>query len=576
MFRLLPIQAILASVGAVNSMVSGFFASNYVGVETMGAVGLYGPIRTLITTVSLLISGGSVILCGRYLGQNQNKKLQNIFSVNLLATLLLSVLLFIVFIVLAAFDLTGFLVADETLRPLFNRYLLGQSIGLIPLLLGSQLPAFLSMENKGKRTMQASLAYIGVNVLLNFVFVQLLHGQAFGLALATSLGQWVFFGVEAQYFLSAKAHLRLTTKHLRWGEIFTVCRTGLPSAAASGYQALRGFLLNRLILAFVGGVGISAFAAVNNLLGLAWALPNGMMAVSRLMMSISVGEEDRRTLTDVMRVMFRRFLPLICALSALIILMAVPLTRIFYRDPADPVYMMTVWGLRILPLSMPAALICVHFDCYTQTVGRQAQMYVSLLLDGVVYAVVFAALLIRGLGMRGLYFALVLSALASLLYLLGRAWLKNRRFPRNVDELMLIPESFGVPENERLDLSVKSIEQVVSVAERVQRFCLAHGVDKRRAYLAGLSMEEMAGNIVEHGFGADNRSHSVDVRVAHKGNDVILLIKDDCVPFNPGEQQRIFEGGDVMRNVGLRMIFGMAKDVQYQYILGLNVLTIRI
>ena len=33
MFRLLPIQVILAAVGSVNSIVSTYFASNFVGVN---------------------------------------------------------------------------------------------------------------------------------------------------------------------------------------------------------------------------------------------------------------------------------------------------------------------------------------------------------------------------------------------------------------------------------------------------------------------------------------------------------------------------------------------------------------
>ena len=34
----------------------------------------------------------------------------------------------------------------------------------------------------------------------------------------------------------------------------------------------------------------------------------------------------------------------------------------------------------------------------------------------------------------------------------------------------------------------------------MQSFCREHGVDMRRSYLAGLALEEMAGNIVAHGF----------------------------------------------------------------------------
>ena len=66
------------------------------------------------------------------------------------------------------------------------------------------------------------------------------------------------------------------------------------------------------------------------------------------------------------------------------------------------------------------------------------------------------------------------------------------------------------------------------------------------------------------------------MRVAHKDGDVILRVKDDCAPFDPRERQRMVEPEDPTKNVGLRILFRTAKDVQYQNILGLNVLTIRI
>ena len=141
---------------------------------------------------------------------------------------------------------------------------------------------------------------------------------------------------------------------------------------------------------------------------------------------------------------------------------------------------------------------------------------------------------------------------------------------------MVIPESFGTPPERRMDLSIRSMEEVVSIAEQVQRFCLAQGIDARRAFLSGLAMEEMAGNIVDHGFRKDQKAHSVDVRVVRKDDDVILRLRDDCVPFDPGERQQIAEGEDITKNVGIRMVFRIAREVQYQNIIGCNVLTIRI
>ena len=576
MLRLLPIQVLLAAVGAVNGIVSSFFAANYVGIDAMSAVGLFTPLQLLMSAVSLMISGGSAIICGKYLGQNRQDKLQNVFSLSLVITTLLSALFIGVFVLLAVFDLSGFLSSDAQVRPLFNQFLLGQSVGVFPLMAGNQLPAFLAMENRNRRTMAATLVYIGVNIVLNYLFLRVLHWEAFGLALASSLGLWVFFCVEAQYFVFGKSHMRLSVRGLQWAETGAIIKTGFPGAAINGYQTLRSFLVNKMVMAFVGSAGISAFAAANNLLGIFWAIPTGMIAVSRLMISVSVGEEDRQTLTDVIRVMARRYLPIMAVVSAVIIVCAEPLTRIFYHDPAEPVYMMTVWGLRLLPVCMPLAIICTHFVCYWQATGRQAIVHIISLLDGVVSVAGFTALLIRSFGMNSVYLANILNGVVSILVIAGYAWYKKKRVPYHADDLMVIPDEFGVPASERMDLSVKSTEQVVLVAEQVQSFCLEHGIDDRRAHLAGLAMEEMAGNIVAHGFTKDRKKHSIDVRVVHKDDEAILRIKDDCTPFDPGERREIAEDGDLTRNIGIRLVFKIARDVQYQNLLGLNVLTIRI
>jgi anti-sigma regulatory factor (Ser/Thr protein kinase) len=295
-----------------------------------------------------------------------------------------------------------------------------------------------------------------------------------------------------------------------------------------------------------------------------------------MMISVSIGEEDRQTLTDVMRVRFTRFVLLMCAIILPIILLAVPLTTIFYQDPAEPVFMMTAWGFRILPFAMPLAVICMHFSCYGQSSGKTFLVHLTGLLDGAVFVCLFTAILIPWLGMNSVYVANVLNGLGVLTVLLIYSCVKNRHFPRSMEELMVIPKDFGVSREERMDISIRSVEEVVTVSRQVQEFCRERGIGGKRAYLAALFLEEMAGNVVEHGFTKDKKQHSVDIRVAHKDDSVILRIRDDCVPFDPGERQKLADSDDPVKNIGIRMVFRMAKEVEYQNILGLNVLTIRI
>ena len=576
MMRLLPTQILLAAVGAIEAIVSSYFASNYIGIDAMSVVGVFAPVSLLIGAIGNLLTTGSAIVCGKYLGRNEQDKVQKVFSLDLLLTALIALLFSALFLIMGLFDLTGIFTRDPAVRPLFNRYLIGQVVGFLPIMLGAQLPAYLVMENRQALGTIASVVHIVVDVIMNILFVQMLHMGIFGLALASAISAWVFLAVQAVAFLSGKASLRLKFGNIAWKDTLSILRIGLPAAAGNAYQTLRGIIVNNLMAAFLGSVAISAFAAANNLLSFFWAIPAGMLAVSRLMISVSVGEEDRQTLTDIMRVMFKRYIPIMCVICAVIMLCAEPFTRLFYRDPSEPVYMMTVWGFRILPLCMPLSIIVMHFSCYGQASDKTVLVNVVSVLDGVVCVAGFTALLIRGMGIYSVYTANVLNGVVCALAFVVYSCLKRKRFPTNMEQLMVIPDDFGVSPDARIDISVQSMDEVLMVSRRVTEFCRKRGIDERRVYLASLCMEETAGNIVEHGFTKDNRRHSIDIRVVHKNDDVIMRVKDDCVPFDPETRRQLNDPGNRMKNIGIRIVYQSAQSVEYHNILGLNVLTIRI
>lgn len=136
-------------------------------------------------------------------------------------------------------------------------------------------------------------------------------------------------------------------------------------------------------------------------------------------------------------------------------------------------------------------------------------------------------------------------------------------------------DDFGAAAYDRIDLTVTDMTGVVLLSEQVMNFCAAHQVDQKRSYYAGLCVEEMAGNIVEHGFEPE-KAHSIDIRVIYAPDGLLLRLKDDCKPFNPKEVQVIFEPEDITHNIGLRLVSGIAKGMQYQNCFGLNVTTIEI
>ena len=575
-YRLLPIQILLCLIGAVNGIVSSLFASNYIGAEALSAVALYNPINLFVTAVSTMLVGGAQILCGKYMGQNQVDNTRGVFTLDMVLSGIISAVIIAVMVLGALTGATRVFTADPTVLHIFNQYLLGMAIGIAPLMFGNQFAAFLSLENKTRLTIAASVIYIVANILLNFVFVGVMHMGAFGLALASSLGLWIYFAVQGQYFLSGKSLMRFDRGQMRWSLAGKIAGIGIPGAASNAYQAVRGVIVNLLIVKYVGELGLSAFGAGESVLRLFWAVPSGMAAVLRMLMSVSYGEEDRKSLCEEMRIGLIQCPLVQLAISCGIIALAVPFTHMFFRDPAAPVYDMTVWYFRLLPLCMPLSVIYLHFVTHAQVAGKQLFVHIMSLLDGVVCVSLFSLLLIKPLGMKGVYIASTLNGLVTLAVAVLWAWAKKKRFPHRMEELMVMDDDFGAAEDASMDVSLRSAAEVSQLSERVQRFCMDRGVDQRRSYLAGLFLEEMTANVVEHGFTKDRKKHSADVRVVHKDDTVILRIKDDCVPFDPAERQSIVTPEDPTKNIGIRMVYAMAEDIKYQNILGLNVLTIRI
>ena len=576
MLRLLPIQVLMLAVASLNSLISGWFAANYIGESAMSAVGIFAPIQMLIGAVGTVMSAGAAILCGEYAGRNEQRKMESVFTVNMAAAAAVGLIIGAALLVLGSTGVTGFFTDDPQIKPAFDSYIRVQAAGMVPYMVMTQMPSYLVMDNRNRRALAAGIAYAVSNIAFNIIFVCVMRMGTAGLALASVMGAWVCLAVEADYFIRGDASVRFSLKAAEWKEFPAMIKIGFPGGATYVYQSARGYIVNRLLLAYSGADGLSAFTAVNAFLLVFWAVPAGMLVVSRMMISVSIGEEDRQTLTDVMRVMFRRYIPIQCAVTAALCLAAVPLTHLFFHDTSAPVFMMTAWGFRLLPLCMPLSVIYLHFSCYYQASGRERFANLLALLDGVVDVVAVSAVLMPLIGMNGVYIANVANGVIIVALIFAFACVKNRHIPRSMDELMVIPEDFGAAPEERMAVTVRTHSEIAGMAEEIQKFCTERGTDERKAYAAGLAVEEIAENIVEHGFTMDSRDHSIDVRVVHRGDGITLLIKDDCAAFDPVAMREIEEKHKDEGRLGLRLVFGMAQDVRYQNIFGLNILTIRI
>ena len=66
------------------------------------------------------------------------------------------------------------------------------------------------------------------------------------------------------------------------------------------------------------------------------------------------------------------------------------------------------------------------------------------------------------------------------------------------------------------------------------------------------------------------------IRVLLANDDLILRFRDSCRLFNIREHYEVVEKKDITKNIGIRMVMCIAKDVMYVNALNLNTTIIKI
>jgi Na+-driven multidrug efflux pump/anti-sigma regulatory factor (Ser/Thr protein kinase) len=572
---MVPVQVMLVMCSGINVIIDGVFASNFIGTDAMAVIGLYSPLTLAISTISALLYGGAQILCGKYLGENTLKRAKSTFNIDIVAALCCGLVITVIFAFFSGIAAGICCRSDNPLNDELIKYLKGMSSGVIPTILGAQLTSFLQLEKKEK------LGYIGiggmfvVNTAGDYIFIKILKLGLFGLGLSTALSSWVPVVIATIYFMSRKSVFKLSFSDLHIRDLGEIAINGLPMAVMQLMLVFRSLCINALLMEFAGNDGLSSFSAIGTLGCIYWALPAGVSSAFVSLMSIYTGEEDRSAIEVLQNVYNKKAVLMVLGVSAVMAAFAYPFTNLFFHDPASEVYKMTFIGFAVYPFyAAPSTALSGIRDTW-RCMGRKIAVNIVVLFDGFICVTGATFVLMKFIGMTGAWIAQIAGSFIVLLIQFILAWIMNGKIPKTKQDFCCYPKGFGVDEDDRLSLSIHNAEEVVNISVKVIGFCLQHGIDNATSNHAGLCVEELAGNIVKHGFnGKKNAVADISVTKSEKG--LKIKFTDNGPLFNPNEIDAIFNPEDPVRNIGIRLVSKACKEMEYHSVLGLNILSILI
>ncbi|HCB92519.1 MAG TPA: hypothetical protein DEP57_01695 [Selenomonas sp.] len=553
----------------MGSIVNGIVISRYLGITAMAAFQLTLPLVFAVMMLSQIVSLGVQNNCAKSIGAGREEDAGGCYSTALLFCLPLSFILAIV-IYLEADPLALLLGAGENTETAaeVTAYLRGIAPGLSLLIFLPMQISILFLEGQAKTALHSIFLQTAVNIAGAMFNVLYAEGGMFGMGLVMSICYFSSLFVMAVGSFRDSGCIRFSISKAGLKYLSPILKIGLPSAVDRFYKAAQMYIINLMLVFSASGTAIAAFADINALNNIFNPIVSGVSATTLTMAGVMAGEKDSESLRTLLKLSVREAL-LVEGLVALIAFISAPLLIGLFVSPEHDAFSPAVTALRIYILYLPIYGINNMLQKYYLGVQALKMTYITSALDNLIYICLLAVVLGHAFGAVGIWWSFVLAEFLTLLTLAFIiAWQRKEKL-RSISDFMCLPPQLS-REAAAYSHSADNMEEIIEASEGARRFLLQQGESARRSMMMALAIEEMGGNIIRWGF-TEGKKHSIDIRVA-KGDNWVLRIRDNCPRFNPKDWLALHDSHDKTKNIGIRTICAMAKDVRYSNTLGMNYL----
>lgn len=262
-FRYVIPSMISMLTAGVYTLVDGFFVGWGAGNDGLAAINVAFPLSLLIVACGEMIgTGGAINIAlarGRGARRTADLFLGNSLALLVPAAVLLAGLIPFLNPILSAVG------AAPALLPAAREYAVITLGGGIFMMAAVCLVAAMRNDGAPKLAMAIMVAGLAANIVLDWLFVLVLHGGVAGSAWATVLSQAICFALAAGYFAAGRSHFRFSRRCFRLKRriVRRIIPAGLPSFGVQISVAAVILLHNRQALLYGGVAAVAAYAIIS-------------------------------------------------------------------------------------------------------------------------------------------------------------------------------------------------------------------------------------------------------------------------------------------------------------------------
>lgn len=403
--------AVPATLALLAKAVYNIVDTAYIGLLdsdiALAAVSVTLPLLLIMVSIENIFAAGAAVLAGRQLGTNDKEGAGRTVTTIVGISMLIGAGL-CVFGILFMDPLLRAFGASEAVLPQAKDYAFWMFIAALFNLPAQSLNCAARAESSVKISSIAVITGALLNVILDpiFMFSWGLNMGVEGASLATTISQFVTFGILLWFYLGGHSIIKVTPRYFKpsGGLVWGVISIGIPTAVIQICLAVATSLTNIAAKPLPDAdLIIAAYGVVQRLILIGCYVIMGFMQGYQPVAAYAFGAKNEQRFHQSARFALRGSLLLSVAVAAVYIVLAKPLILIFNQNLQ--IVEFGKWLLISQVALYPAFGLCYMMTITFQTIGSSKMgLFLSLIRQGLFY-VPFILILPKVLGVSGIYFS---------------------------------------------------------------------------------------------------------------------------------------------------------------------------
>lgn len=398
---------------SVYGVVDGLFVSNYAGKAAFAAVNLIMPVPVMLGALGFMLGTGGSAIVAKTLGEGKKGLANQYFSMLTTVAFIGAALLAVIGVVLMR-PLAVLLGADGEMLGYCVTYGRIILISLPFFALQNIFQSFLVTAERPSLGLKVTIAAGVTNMVLDFLFVGVLHLGVVGAGTATVISEIVGGCVPLIYFLRPNTSLlRLKRPKIVWRILGHACANGSSELMSNISMSLVNMLYNIQLMRFAGENGVAAYGTIMYVNFFFVAVFIGYSIGTAPVVGFHYGAQNHEELRNVFRKSLRLILYAGIAMTILGLLLSGVLAQVFVGYDGE-LMELTKRGFRIYCSAFLIMGFNIYGSAFFTALGNGLISALISFLRTLVFQVLAVLLLPVFLGLDGIWLAIVAAELLAL------------------------------------------------------------------------------------------------------------------------------------------------------------------